>query len=122
GFSMAASSYLATRSRGFAELELVGSISEPYAVRHAFVTFLAFFTAGSTPLLAYLLPVLEQYRFAITAIFGALSLFSVGAARALLTRGLWWKDGLEMLSVGSIAGVVSYLVGAWISRWSGYQS
>ena len=34
GFSMGASNYLAIRSRTSAELEVSGSISEPYAVRH----------------------------------------------------------------------------------------
>ena len=84
------------------------------------MTFAAFVIAGSTPLLAYLLPILEHDRFAFTGILGALSLFAVGAARALLTRGLWWKNGLEMLGVGSAAGVLSYFVGGWISRWTGY--
>jgi VIT1/CCC1 family predicted Fe2+/Mn2+ transporter len=120
GFSMGASNYLATRARSSAELELVGSISEPYAFRHGLVTFMAFVIAGSTPLLAYLLPILEHDRFACTGVLGALSLFAVGASRALLTRGLWWKNGLEMLSVGSAAGGLSYFVGGWISRWKGY--
>lgn len=119
GFSMGASNYLATRARSSAELELVGSISEPYALRHGLVTFAAFVMAGSTPLLAYLLPILEQDRFAVTAVLGALSLFAIGAAKALLTRGLWWKNGLEMLGVGSAAGVLAYFVGGWISRWTG---
>jgi VIT1/CCC1 family predicted Fe2+/Mn2+ transporter len=120
GFSMGASNYLAIRSRTSAELENADTISEPYPLRHGLVTFMAFVAAGSTPLLAYLLPILEQHRFAVTAILGALALFAVGAARALLTRALWWKNGLEMLTVGSTAGAVSYAVGAWVSRWTGY--
>jgi VIT1/CCC1 family predicted Fe2+/Mn2+ transporter len=117
GFSMGASNYLAIQSRSSAELELTGMISEPYAIRHGLVTFAAFVTAGCLPLLAYLLPVLEQHRFTTTSILGAVSLFAIGAARSLLTRGLWWKNGLEMLGVGGIAGAVSYFVGAWVASF-----
>jgi VIT1/CCC1 family predicted Fe2+/Mn2+ transporter len=120
GFSMGASNYLAIRSRTSAELQLADTISEPYPLRHGLVTFMAFVAAGSMPLLAYLLPIMEHHRFTITAILGAVALFVIGAARALLTRALWWKNGLEMLGVGSAAGAVSYFVGLWVSRWTGY--
>jgi VIT1/CCC1 family predicted Fe2+/Mn2+ transporter len=118
GVSMGASNYLAIRSRNLAELEVTGSISEPYAVQHGFATFLAFAAAGSLPLLAYLVPGMEHYRFTITAVLGGLSLFAIGAARTLLARASWWKGGLEMLMVGGAAGTVSYVAGAWVSRWA----
>jgi VIT1/CCC1 family predicted Fe2+/Mn2+ transporter len=120
GFSMGASNYLATRSRSAAEFETVGSVSEPYAIRHGFVTFVAFVAAGSAPLAAYLLPVFERQRLATTAALAALSLFVVGAARARVAHGLWWKSGLEMLSVGSAAGALAYAVGAWVGRLTGH--
>jgi vacuolar iron transporter family protein len=118
GFSMGASNYLAIRSRSSAELEVSGSISEPYAVRHGIVTFAAFVVAGSVPLLAYLLPVLEGQRFIVTAMLGALSLFLIGAARIMLAHGLWWKNGVEMLTVGGVAATVAFLVGAFVSQWT----
>src|SRR5688572_639325 len=100
GFSMGASNYLAIRSRSSAELEVSGSISEPYAMRHGLITFVAFVTAGSVPLLAYLLPIVAHHRFAVTATLAALSLFVIGAARTLISRGSWSRNGLEMLGVG----------------------
>jgi VIT1/CCC1 family predicted Fe2+/Mn2+ transporter len=121
GFSMGASNYLATRSKSAAELEVLGTVSEPYAVRHGSVTFMAFVVAGSAPLVAYLLPVIEEHRFPVTAAIAAFSLFAVGAARALVARGIWWKYGLEMLAVGGAAGGVAYFVGGWVSRFSGYM-
>jgi VIT1/CCC1 family predicted Fe2+/Mn2+ transporter len=121
GFSMGASNYLATRSRSAAELEATNSVSEPYPVRHGLVTFAAFVIAGSVPLLAYMLPVVEHQRFSVTSILAAFTLFVVGAARALVTMGLWWKNGLEMLVVGGAAGAVAYLVGAWVSGMTGYM-
>ena len=122
GFSMGASNYLAIRSRSSAELEISGSISEPYAVRHGIVTFVAFVMAGSIPLLAYLLPVVEQQRFAVTATLGALSLFVIGAARTLLAHGSWWKNGLEMLSVGGVAATLAFFVGALCQRMDSASS
>ena len=117
GFSMGASNYLAIRSRSSAELETSGSISEPYAVRHGIVTFAAFVTAGSIPLAAYLLPGLEQQRLVVTATLAGLSLFVIGAARTLLAYGSWWKNGLEMLSVGGVAATLAFCVGACVSKW-----
>ncbi len=118
GFSMGASNYLAIRSRSSAELQVSGSISEPFAVRHGIVTFAAFVTAGSLPLLAYLLPVVEQGRFTVTAIFGALSLFVIGASRTLLASGSWWINGLEMLGVGGVAATLAFFVGSLVSGWT----
>ena len=82
------------------------------------VTFAAFVTAGSLPLLAYLLPVVEQGRFTVTAIFGALSLFVIGAARTLLASGSWWINGLEMLGVGGVAATLAFFVGSLVSGWT----
>ena len=118
GFSMGASNYLAIRSRSSAELEVSGSISEPYAFQHGKITFVAFMIAGSIPLLAYLLPVIEHQRFAVTATLGALSLFVIGAARTLVARGSWWKNGLEMLSVGGVAATLAFLVGVLVGGWT----
>jgi vacuolar iron transporter family protein len=118
GVSMGASNYLAIRSRGFAELEVTGAISEPYAVQHGLATFLAFTAAGSLPLLAYLVPGMEHDRFTITAVLGGSSLFVIGAARTLLGRASWWRSGLEMLMVGGAAGTISYAAGALVSRWA----
>jgi VIT1/CCC1 family predicted Fe2+/Mn2+ transporter len=62
---------------------------------------------------------MEHSRFAVTAIMAAFTLFSIGAARSLLTTGTWWLNGLEMLVIGGGAGTVSYLVGAAVSQLTG---
>lgn len=117
GFSMGASNYLAIRSRTSMELDLTGSVSEPYALQHGVATFLAFTLAGSLPLLAYLVPGMQHHRFVVTSLLGGFSLFIIGAARTLLARASWWKSGLEMLCVGGAAGAVAYGIGALISHW-----
>ena len=41
------------------------------------------------------------------------TLFVVGALRSAVTALRWWKAGLEMLAVGTLAAAVSYGVG-WL--------
>ena len=109
GFSMAASNYLAIRSKGLAELETTTTLSEPYPFRHGLATFIAFTGAGSTPLVTYFLFSTPDHRFAGTAIASAVTLFTIGAARSTLVRHPWWRNGLEMLLTGGAAGAVSVL-------------
>ena len=120
GFSMGSSNYLAIRSRNSAEQKSHDRFQNPTLFSTGLVTFVAFIIAGALPLVSYLLPIVEHHRFAVTAILGALSFFAIGAARTLVAHGLWWKNGLEMLSVGGAAGTVSYLVGVYVSRWTVY--
>jgi VIT1/CCC1 family predicted Fe2+/Mn2+ transporter len=119
GFSMGASNYLAIRSKSAAERDVGKIISEPFALRHGFTTFAAFIAAGCVPLAAYLAPGVEQNHFALTTMLAGLALFSIGSSRSLVTAGSWWRNGLEMLAVGTAAGAVSFFVGAFVSRWTG---
>ena len=50
---------------------------------------------------------------AVFLAFGAL--FSVGAARSLVTASRWWISGLEMLGLGALVAVVAYATGAGIA-------
>lgn len=111
GFSMAASNYLSIRSRSAVEVAERREVSEPFALRHGAATFVAFVVAGAVPLVAFLLPVPPALRFGATTALTLLTLFVVGAARTLVTRGRWWTNGLEMLGVGALAAAVAYWVG-----------
>lgn len=42
------------------------------------------------------------------------SLFTVGAYKATVTVGVWWKSGLQMLVIGLVTAIVSYSIGAAI--------
>jgi len=111
GFSMAASNYLSIRSRSAVEVAERREVSEPFALRHGAATFVAFVVAGAVPLVAFLLPVPPALRFGATTALTLLTLFVVGAARTLVTRGRWWTNGLEMLGVGALAAAVDHWVG-----------
>ncbi len=107
-FSMATSNYLAQRTPAGGESQT----SRRHAARHATVTFLGFVVPGLVPLLAYLLPVAGDYRFALAAATTLLMLFLVGVGRGLAAGLPALRAGLEMFLVGALAAGVAYGVGA----------
>ncbi len=74
-------------------------------------TFIAFIVAGAVPLIPYVTGFASDHQFTASIWLMALALFGVGAARTLITKRPWLQSGFEMLGVGAIAAVVSYLVG-----------
>ncbi len=99
-------------------------------VKNALATFTAFVIAGLMPLLPYLFSFLAPrlvprslgeggsfsevgfiINFPFSILLTALTLFTVGSARTMITRKTWWLSGFEMLLVGSIAATIAYLVG-----------
>jgi len=79
-------------------------------------TFLAFQVAGAVPLMAYFSgrffwPMPEATEFYWSVALTALALFSLGAAKVLVTTRHWFRSGLEMMLVGGLAAIVAYMVG-----------
>lgn len=88
--------------------------------KHGIVTFFAFVIAGFMPLLPYLffgVPFSLQFPVAVAATL--VSLFSVGAARALVTAKSFVKSGLEMLLVGGLAAMLAYTIGWMVKTFAG---
>ena len=108
GFSMGASNVLAERST------LSAAMRPRFrdASRHGAATIAGFMLAGLIPLSAYLLPVLEGVRFQAACGMAAIALFGIGAGRSLFSDRPWLVAGIEMLTLGAIASVVAYAVGA----------
>lgn len=115
GFSMGASNFLAIRSDQAALRADGYPMNEPFPARHAIATFGAFVIAGSIPLLSYALPVPSANAFPLAIVLTMVTLFVVGASRALVTGGSRWKAGFEMLLVGASAAGVAYGVGALVA-------
>jgi len=111
GFSMGASNFLARRSYAKAE----DRADRPEAMRHGAATLVGFLIAGIVPLVAYVVPLSDDYRFPLAIVLTLSTLFAVGAARALVTRLGWARSGLEMLCVGALAAAVAYSIGALAS-------
>ncbi|MDH3207133.1 MAG: VIT1/CCC1 transporter family protein [Gemmatimonadota bacterium] len=110
GFSMGSSNFLSIRSDEALRRSSGLGVLEPFPGRHSLATFGAFVVAGVIPLLSYVI-IQSGEQFQVAVILTLVTLFSVGAARCLVTRAKWWRSGLEMLLVGSIAAAVAYGVG-----------
>lgn len=119
GVSMGFGDYLGERS----EQRLRKQQKERYLTQGLWktgvVTIIAFILAGSLPLLPYFLGLIGlsfflDQQFLLSIISTALALFFVGSLRTIITKGAWWKNGLEMLSIGAVAATVAYLLGAVI--------
>lgn len=87
-------------------------------------TFIAFVLAGSLPLLPYFLeflgfPFTQAQQFPASIIATGLALFIVGGLRTSITKGRWWLNGLEVLSIGAVAATVAYFLGAVIEQLVG---
>jgi vacuolar iron transporter family protein len=108
GISMGASNYLARRSHE----DAAERASRTEAFRHASATLVAFVLAGVIPLIAYLLPLSSDGSFVAALALTGFALFGVGAARSLVTRLGWFRSGVEMLLVGSLAALAAYFIGA----------
>ena len=115
GFSMGASNFLARRSYA----EVADRADRPEAARHGAATILGFVTAGTVPLLAYLVPIPESQRFPAAILLTLATLFTVGASRAVITRLGWFRSALEMLAVGALAAAAAYGIGAFASTLTG---
>ena len=114
GFSMGASSFLSIRSDEAVRAAEGENPTEPFPLRHGIVTFVAFVVAGSVPLLSYLFD-LGASQFNASVVMTLVTLFAVGASRALVTNQRWFYQGLEMLFVGAAAAGVAYGVGYLIA-------
>ena len=79
---------------------------------HGLATFGGFLAAGIVPLLAYLSPWFEEFRFLAAASLALMTLFAVGASRSIFTGRGWLISGIEMLIIGALATCVAYGVGA----------
>lgn len=125
GFSMGASNYLALRSEK--ELRDVqggngsvdnGDENASHLVQHGLITFTAFVIAGFIPLIPYLFSFgTPQVNFILSSMLAAVTFWSVGAARTLLTGGNPWKAGAEILVIGSAASAVAFAIG-WAVKTS----
>lgn len=108
GLSMGASNYLSRRS--YAEAAERADPGE--AARHGAATMVGFVTAGTVPLVAYLVPLSDDWRFPAAIALTLAILFAVGASRAFVTRLGWLRSGIEMLTVGALAAIVAFGIGA----------
>jgi len=116
GFSMAASNYLSVRSERQRDGD---SHSMVAALKAAIATFGSFVAVGTIPISAYIISHVtglfagQEYQFSIT--LTALAFVFIGALRGYVTRTSIARAVLETLVIGTVAALVAYSVGAWLS-------
>lgn len=87
--------------------------------KHALVTGISFITAGTLPLLPFVIPALYSHGFQWSITMTVCGLFLVGASRSVIQGTSWIKSGLEMLLVGGIAAVIAYAIGELLATLLG---
>ena len=114
GLSMAVGNYLGIKSEQATKLgaDFNESAESRHAARHAAATWVSFAAAGLVPLLPYLVGMPAGPAFWTSVGLVALTLFGVGAARTIVTRQPMWRNGLEMLLIGALAGGCAFLAGS----------
>lgn len=115
GLSMGVGNYLGIRSDERVREAQQLPEQEAFPFRHGLATFLAFVTAGSVPLLPYIVSNIGTHRFAASTILSLGVLFVIGAARSRVGTGAWWTNGLEMFGLGAVVGVAAYVAGAVVA-------
>ncbi len=98
---------------------------EPNLWKSGVVTFLAFVAAGALPLMPYVLEffgvsLAARNQFILSGTATAVTMFTIGSLRTVVTKGRWWWNGLEMLGIGAIAAVGAYLTGAFVKHLTGF--
>jgi vacuolar iron transporter family protein len=115
GVSMGVGNFLAIRADerareadGLPELE-----RDPW--KHGFATLLAFVAAGAVPLVPYLLSAPSSDQLLASTVATFVTLFVLGAARALITTDRWWISGFETLLLGAVVAGAAYGAGRLVA-------
>lgn len=91
------------------------ALDGPDPLKTGSITFLAFFTIGSIPLLAFfadwLLPVNITSPFTISIILTGLAFFIIGSIKARFVSLNWLISGAETVLIGGTAAFIAYFVG-----------
>jgi len=91
----------------------VSPIEEKGLLRAAIIVGLAAVIGSLIPVLPFFGFPIWSAAWASITLAGA-SLFAVGAYKATVTVGVWWKSGLQLLIIGVVTALVSYWIGAAI--------
>jgi len=78
---------------------------------------------GIAAIIGSLIPVFPFFGLPVWLAIGGsmflagLSLFVVGAYKAKVTVGVWWKAGLQLLAIGLVTAIVGYAIGTAVARF-----
>jgi VIT1/CCC1 family predicted Fe2+/Mn2+ transporter len=116
GLSMGAGDYLSIKSERASQDGYDERVETRHALKHGAVTWAVFVVAGVIPLLPFMFGLPRPIDFWLSTGAAMLALFSVGAMRSLVSSITWRRGGIEMLTVGSLAGAAAFVAGWYIER------
>ena len=87
-----------------ADLRLLGPVAS------GFVTFVAALVAGLLPLVPFAFLPLHA-AVAVSVVVSLVALFGLGSWTGRIGGVIWWRDGVRLLLVGSLAALASAIVG-----------
>jgi VIT1/CCC1 family predicted Fe2+/Mn2+ transporter len=94
----------------------ISPVEEHGLIRTAAIVGAAAIVGSLVPLVPFIgLPVWAAMWISI-ALAGA-CLFVVGAYKASVTVGVWWKSGLQLLTIGLITAFIGYAIGTAVARF-----
>ena len=93
----------------------VSPVEEGGLVRTAGIVGIAAIVGSLIPVIPFFgLPVWVAMLASI--VLAGASLFIVGAYKARVTVGVWWKSGLQLLGIGLVTAIIGYAIGAGVAR------
>jgi len=120
GFSMSLSNYMSVKSRN----EVLKK-PEKNEYKTALVTFLAFVSMGFIPLISFIVASVtgsEQIlrnQFWLAVVFTGIALFIIGWLKGIVTEKHRLRSATQTLAVGSIAALLAFFSGKYISSLLG---
>ncbi len=88
-----------------------GAVENP--TRNAFSMLFSYILGGIIPVIPYFfLPINTGLKVSVIATL--LGLFILGVMTTRFTKRTWWKAGLEMLGLASLAAIIGYAIGRFI--------
>jgi VIT1/CCC1 family predicted Fe2+/Mn2+ transporter len=119
GFKKQEAEAIASRVASEMELRLERTIGEEVGltseeswppIKAAALTGLSFAIVSLIPILPFTF--MKVTPAVITAVIASIAtLFGVGASKAIFTRKSWIRSGLEMMAIGALASVATYVIG-----------
>jgi predicted membrane protein (TIGR00267 family) len=97
------------KEMAYRELEIIPD-NDDKPVKKGAVMFLSYVIGGSIPLIPYILLPIKK-AIPVSIVFTLLGLFILGIFTTRFTKRKWWKAGLEMLALASLAALIGYFVG-----------
>jgi vacuolar iron transporter family protein len=83
-------------------------------IRAGVIVGISAFIGSLIPLIPFFLGFPVAMSMWIALLLGVVILFFAGAYKAKVTVGSWWKAGMEMAIIGTVAAIAGYLIGMWL--------